>query len=64
MIIEKKVTQAITEIDFLLFSPYDVEFDYHYFVQCFENLRKLAIRREFLSKKIMLELMNKPLRPE
>ena len=61
MIIEKKLTQAVTEIDFLLLSLYDVEFDYHYFVQCFENLRKLAIRREFLSKKIMFELMNKPL---
>lgn len=61
MIIGKKLTQAVTEIDFLLLSPYDVEFDYHYFVQCFENLRKLAVRREFLSKKIMLELMNKPL---
>ena len=28
MIIEKKLTQAVTEIVFLLFSPYDVEFYY------------------------------------
>ncbi|VDI51984.1 Hypothetical predicted protein [Mytilus galloprovincialis] len=60
MIHDQHVGHKISGIDFLLVSPYG-QFDYIKFLNVFDNLKKLAIRRECITANCLLYMVDRSL---